>query len=366
VLVSGSDSAGVGYIVEIGFSVAGGVVVSAINDLSVLGVVVPDLVWGEGNSIVVADFSTLSILAGDVSLGLSSLSLQWVGGPSVLPILDGSTTPLLDLYSDSGYPGKCVAAYGDDFAVFSAPRYLIHDPGGLWQVSPIVDVVTSSDVWAMDMVPVLSTHETAYEIHVVGGTGAFVVKDTDTGATVFVGNHSVSPAGSEETFSVPGVSLAYGHRYHIESAGSQSTVASVPIRMFQRWGRESGPTSITAYEPIYAIWNYPSAGFETIACAAWTAPHSSLSAFVWCAVAPWDYGVSPTVATPLGVSLLVNQFGTLGPVQFYAEDSGRLGAAFSFDANSPMLAGLRVAFQFVGLLSTSEFYVSDVQGVILQ
>ena len=366
VLVSGLTSAdGLGWVATVRFSLSSGQVVGFLEGVVSSGQFDGYKTWSNGSDLMLLDYNAGVLVHADITSGLAGATFAIVADSTSIPLLGDQRAIYRLAISDAEGPlGGCQVGPDPDWLLPSSVIYRVTRVNGVWTVlNETTGMQVPTPVWVVDVLPSLASNGVDYLLNVGGGSGQFVLKDVDTSTVVFSGNLQTI-GGAPAAFTIPGGALVYGHRYRIESAASQIHNPSAFFRMFMHW--QVG-VSVPGYatDRVYVRWDYPSVGNATISWRLNCPSGNHDPILVGCYVGPWDYGAVPHAPSGLGFNVLQAQYGMLGPMVASC-DTTRVGvASFSLDVNNPAFTGTRIAFHFVGLLTSFEFITSDVDGVVL-
>lgn len=369
ILASGLQSSdGAGWLIDVHFGVdvshAVPLLQAQIADAVLLNGVDPFRIWSNGSLLLLHDLVGNRILGGGIETGLGTLALVTVADASIMPVLgrpaearsfrffarDEGDGAIFGPDPDSGHPG-------------AKSFHLRHD-GQAWHIDDSLPrfLTVPGPAWWVGVMPQVEPSLQTVRIDVGGGVGPFHLVDSDDGSVHFVG---IVNDSNGQAFSVPISSLVYGRRYHVISASLPGVSRSAPFCMYPQWPAASMPPGF-ADGSVYVRWDYPAVGNDAIA---WDFRNPAAAGMSWMSVlvvGPWDFQGWPTVDSGLGFDVLGTQYGMLGPELGVVDPKGRGSAAFSLDVGSPVLQGVQIAFQFVGLVDFSGYVASDVVGVVLQ
>jgi len=361
-LVSGGDGTQ-GWLGEIGFSITGSEVVPTFSAIPT-GIDVVKMVYVPAAGLVIGiNHGTNELVAALYSAGPSLTPWQVIVTPAQCPLLSLQSFFLKLRASPTG-----VGVTVESLEPYVGVGYTVtRDPTGVWTVeggSSLSAPVTLPPTWVASAYPVLALNSTQYDLWIGGGDGYFQIVDETTGVSVFAGFHNGDPSG--QVFSIPHHMLITGRRYRVESMSGNAFDASLPFIAENVWLAASvDPHMVPSRVGIR--WDFPTVGTDFVSWEIYwrsPAPQPVDPMLLLMTVGAWDFGYHPTVPA-LGVEVLAVPYGDLGVQVGNWENRGYVSFGWAVSVNNPVLSGLKVAMQAVGLLPTGQFVASDVVGVHL-
>lgn len=362
-LVSGWDGSE-GWLAEVHFSLAGGVITPAVTTASIGALDLVNPVYDASAGLLYGvDNDSREMLVATYFRGFVLGPWQVVTAAAQCPPLSQRNS-FFHIRPLGVGVGAEVLPRGE---LSSTSRLVVRDVSGAWSViDPLFGHAQFVPVpaWIVGAFPLMTISSTEYQVVVAGGAGPFSIIDAETGAGIFQGVHSGSP--STQVFSIPASSMQSGRLYYVDGGSGSGIERSSLFRAENVWRRASvDPNMVPAKLGIRT--DFPAVGTDFVSWELywrWASAPAYQDVLLTMVVGAWDFGFNPTVPF-MGLEILAVPYGDLGAQLASWNNRGVVSFGWAIDINNPALVGLKVAVQAIGALPTGQFIVSDTVGVQL-